>query len=76
MKWNKWFRQAHRWLSMFFTVLVLANIVINVIPAVPEAYVLGLGYFTILPIVLLLITGLYLYVLPYTAKRRTEQGAD
>jgi hypothetical protein len=25
MNWNKWFRQAHRWLSIAFTVAVIVN---------------------------------------------------
>ena len=76
MNWNKWVRQIHRWLSIFFTVLVIANIVVNIIPSIQEELILGLGYFTILPILLLMITGLYLFVLPYTARRRSGQGAD
>jgi hypothetical protein len=27
MSWSKWFRQLHRWLSILFTVAVIANIV-------------------------------------------------
>ncbi|MBX3010239.1 MAG: hypothetical protein KF832_01985 [Caldilineaceae bacterium] len=73
MNWNSWFRQSHRWLSMVFTVLVLANIVVNIIPMGSEEIALWVGLSTLIPLVLLLITGLYLFVLPYTAKRRNER---
>ena len=72
MNWNKWIRQIHRWLSVFFTLTVIANFV-----------ALGMGrgkqpppvitYMPLLPLALLLFTGLYLFVLPYLTKgRRTE----
>jgi quinol-cytochrome oxidoreductase complex cytochrome b subunit len=76
MNWNKWMRQLHRWLSVIFTLLVLVNIVINVVPAGSEQLGLWVGLSTLLPLFLLLFTGLYLFVLPYTAKRRSGQGAD
>lgn len=74
MNWNKWIRQSHRWLSAFFTLLVIANIIVNVVPMGSEAFALGLGFFTLLPLALLLFTGLYLFVLPYIAKRRGGQS--
>jgi predicted ferric reductase len=73
MNWNKWMRQAHRWLSMAFTVLVLVNIVLNVVPLGQEALTLWVGLFTLLPLILLLLSGLYLFVLPYAARRRSAQ---
>lgn len=73
MNWNVWMRQAHRWLSMGFTALVVLNIVLNLIPSMSEGIVLGVGFLTLLPLILLLITGLYLFVLPYRTKRRNEQ---
>lgn len=76
MNWNKWMRQSHRWLSMLFTLLVLVNIAINVAPLGSAELVLWVGLSTLLPLFLLLFTGLYLFVLPYLAKRRSGQGAD
>lgn len=70
MNWNKWIRQSHRWLSAVFTLLVLANIIVNLVPFSQEL-VLALGYLTLLPLFLLLFTGLYLFVLPYVAKGRS-----
>jgi len=76
MNWNKSIRQAHRWLSIVFTLLVLVNIVLNIFASGQEQLVLWVGLSTLLPLFLLLFTGLYLFVLPYTAKRRSGQGAD
>ena len=76
MNWNKSIRQTHRWLSILFTLLVLVNIVLNIFAAGQEQLVLWVGLSTLLPLFLLLFTGLYLFVLPYTSKRRSGQGAD
>lgn len=73
MNWNMWMRQSHRWLSMAFVLLVLVNIVLNVVPWGQEALTLWVGLFTLLPLVLLLVTGLYLFLLPYAIKRRRER---
>lgn len=76
MNWNKSLRQTHRWLSIFFTLLVLINIVINLFAAGQEQLVLWVGLSTLIPLFLLLFTGLYLFVLPYITKRRSGQGAE
>jgi hypothetical protein len=64
MNWNKWFRQLHRWLSIVFTLGVAANGV-----AVSRGkYTNTVGLMALIPMVLLLITGLYLFFLPYAGK--------
>jgi hypothetical protein len=76
MNWNNWIRQTHRWLSVAFTLLVLVNILVNVVPLVQATVVplvqatvvLWVGLATLLPLFLLLFSGVYLFVLPYTAK--------
>jgi hypothetical protein len=71
---NKWFRQIHRWVSIVFTVTVVANIVVmSVRPGQPPAWV---TYSPLLPLALLLFSGLYLFALPYTVKGRSERRAD
>ncbi len=72
MNWNKWIRQTHRWLSVIFTLFVVVNIVVNVVPLLGPELTLGLGFATLLPLFLLLFTGLYLFVLPYTTKWRSN----
>jgi hypothetical protein len=67
MNWSKWIRQTHRWLSIAFTVTVIANFV-----------QLGMGqkeptwvtYSPLPPLALLLFTGLYMFALPYVARWR------
>lgn len=71
MNWSRPIRQTHRWLSITFTVLVLVNIILN-IASIPEQLALWAGIITLFPLVLLMITGLYLFVLPYTTPRRAR----
>jgi len=66
---SKLIRQIHRWVSIAFTVTVIANFV-----------ALGLGqgqqppgwvtYSPLLPLALLMFTGLYLFTLPYASRWR------
>jgi len=72
MNWSKWIRQFHRWVSIAFTVTVIANIVaLSMGQGQPPALV---TYSPLLPLALLLLTGLYLFVLPYATKRRGGQS--
>ena len=75
MNRNEWVRQAHRWLSITFTVAVIANIVLNLV-AREQKVTLWVGLLTLLPLALLLLTGLYLFVLPYAARRRSGRRTD
>ena len=69
MNWNKWVRQIHRWLSIAFTVAVIANFVAVGLgePAV------WLDYLPLLPLFLLMFTGLYMFVLPYATEWRSAR---
>jgi len=67
LNWNKWFRQTHRWVSIAFTVAVI----VNGIAVARGKYSTWLGVLALFPLALLLLTGLYLFVLPYAAKWRT-----
>jgi heme A synthase len=67
-KWNHWIRQAHRWLSMAFTLTVIANFV-AMARGTPPAW---LTYSPLLPLALLLLSGLYLFALPYLVKWRSR----
>jgi len=69
MNWNKWIRQTHRWLSMVFT----AGVIFNGIAVTEKKYSTWVGLLALLPMALLLFTGLYMFVLPYTTKWRSVQ---
>ena len=64
---NHWIRQTHRWLSLVFTLSVIANFV-AMARGTPPAWV---TYAPLLPLALLLLSGLYLFALPYLAKERS-----
>lgn len=72
--WNTRIRQTHRWLSVVFTLLVAVNIGLNFVAQGQEGAALWVGAFTLLPLALLMLSGLYLFILPYTRKRRA--GAE
>ena len=67
MSWNHSIRQTHRWLSIIFTLTVIANFIALSRGGTPPPWI---TYAPLLPLALLLFTGLYLFVLPYLAKRR------
>ena len=67
MNWNTWVRQFHRWLSIIFTATVVANFAAMGLGEPPVWVV----YAPLLPLFLLLFTGLYMFVLPYAAKGRS-----
>jgi heme A synthase len=66
---NVWVRQIHRWLSIAFTVTVIANF-IALSQGQPPAWV---TYAPLFPLALLLFTGLYMFVLPYASRWRKLQ---
>jgi hypothetical protein len=75
LSWSKWIRQFHRWLSIAFTVTVIANFV-AMARGTPPPWV---TYSPLVPLFLLLFTGLYMFVLPYATKwrgGRTTGGAS
>ncbi|MGE0045804.1 MAG: hypothetical protein AB7J28_07000 [Hyphomonadaceae bacterium] len=67
---SKFIRQFHRWISIAFTLGVILNTVViaMVQGAQPESWVY---LFALVPLFLLLITGLYLFALPYLPKRKS-----
>ena len=72
MNWNNRIRQTHRWLSIAFTVTVIANFV-AMAQGEPPVWV---TYSPLLPLAFLLFTGLYMFVLPYAAKWRGGRRTD
>ncbi len=68
---NNWIRQVHRWLSIAFTLTVVANFIARM-RGEPAAWI---TYSPLPPLALLLLSGLYLFVLPYVAKWRGRSRA-
>jgi hypothetical protein len=67
---SKWIRQAHRWVSIAFTITVIANFVAlaQTGGALPPPWI---TYSPLLPLALLMLSGLYLFALPYAVKWRS-----
>jgi hypothetical protein len=65
MNWNKWIRQSHRWLSIVFTGIVIGIFMAIGIGKQPAPWVY---YLPLPPLFLMLLSGLYLFALPYSAK--------
>ena len=72
MSWSHWVRQTHRWLSLAFTVAV----VVNTVAVAQGQYAPWLGLLAALPLAALLLSGLYLFVLPYATRWRSGRRAD
>jgi hypothetical protein len=72
MAWNKWIRQIHRWLSIVFTLTVLGNFAAMAFGQPP----IWLVYAPLVPLFLLLFTGLYMFALPYLSGRPLRAGGE
>jgi len=68
---SKWIRQIHRWLAMAFTVTVIVTFV----ALAREDPIVWVSYVPLLPLGLLVFSGLYLFALPYAAKWRGGRRA-
>ena len=64
---NSFIRQFHRWTSIVFTVTVIANFVALARGGTPPPWI---TYSPLPPLALLLFTGLYMFALPYIARRQ------
>jgi hypothetical protein len=60
-------RQSHRWVSIVFTLTVVANFA-AMTQGPPPAWI---TYSPLLPLALLLFSGLYLFALPYVVRMRS-----
>lgn len=67
MNLNRWTRQFHRWVSIIFTAVSAAIFIALVLGRQPAQWVYFVPLF---PLALLVITGLYMFALPYRAKWR------
>ncbi|MDH5823251.1 hypothetical protein QFW77_09665 [Luteimonas sp. RD2P54] len=71
MNRNAWIRQLHRWLSIVFTLTVVANFAAMALGE-PPAWVV---YSPLPPLFLLMASGLYMFVLPHAARWRGGRRA-
>ena len=66
MKASRWFRQLHRWVAVLFTLTVIANFV-AMSRGQPPAWI---TYSPLLPLLLLFLTGAYMFIRPYLGRWR------
>lgn len=66
-----WIRQAHRWVSIAFTLGTIANVALLVQQKQPPFWV---GLLALVPLIVLLLSGLVLFALPYLG-REAARGA-
>ena len=66
-----WVRQIHRWLSMAFTIAVIANIVAMTV----QVQAVWIGFLALVPLIPLLATGIYLFALPYLGRSGARSEA-
>ena len=72
MSFSQWIRQSHRWLAIAFTLTVVANFVAMAMGPVSA----WITYSPLLPLFLLMFSGLYMFFLPYVANRRRAASQD
>lgn len=73
MSLSLWIRQSHRWLSIVFTLTVIANFVFRAaVSGEPPPW---LTYSPLPPLFIQLATGLYLFAVPYATKQRSSVRA-
>lgn len=73
MNWSKVIRQTHRWVSIVFAAVVIVVAILSSGGEEPAAWVYAP------PLILLgilLLTGLYLFVLPWVGKGRGGSGSQ
>ena len=71
MSWSARIRQIHRWVSIVFTVTVIANFVaLAQGGGTPPPWI---TYSPLPPLAFLLFTGLYMFALPYVVRWRSRR---
>ncbi len=68
MDWSRVIRQGHRWLSIVFTLTVVANFLVRTQGEPPAC----ITYAPLPPLFLMLLSGLYLFALPYVGRRHVR----
>ncbi|MET1007115.1 MAG: hypothetical protein ABWX96_16320 [Propionibacteriaceae bacterium] len=70
MNWNKVVRQGHRWTAIAFTL----SLVVVVVALQVEDAALWLYYLPLVPLVLMLPTGLFMLIQPYASRWRGRRS--
>ncbi|WP_409693888.1 hypothetical protein [Brevundimonas sp.] len=68
MTFSTLIRQGHRWLSIFFTLTVIANFVLLFAGQQNDV----VTYLPLLPLFLLMFSGLYMFFRPYFSRRKAS----
>lgn len=72
MNWSRFVRQGHRWVSIFFVLLISGLLLSQGLGHEPPEW----AFFTpLLPLLLLILSGLYLFALPHTARWSARRKA-
>ena len=71
MNWQKFWRKFHRITSLVFTAMVIVNFTAIGIGSHAE----WVGFLAVPPLLLLLPSGIYLFILPYTKKGKATLTA-
>jgi hypothetical protein len=72
MSWHQAIRQGHRWLSIIFTLTVLANFGARAMhPGEPSPW---FTYSPLPPLFLMWLSGLTMFALPYLSKWRARRA--
>ncbi|MFN3932472.1 MAG: hypothetical protein ACK4JY_12055 [Brevundimonas sp.] len=73
MNWSALIRQAHRWLSILFTVVVAGIFLALGLGQKPAEWIYFLPLF---PLALMTASGLYMFALPHIRKHRNAGAAS
>ncbi len=65
-------RQLHRWLSIVFTTGVIINLVVYSVRGKDHPPAFWVNLLVLIPVFLLLISGLYMFVRPYVRHGRAR----
>ena len=66
---SNWVRRIHRWMSVLFTLCVIANFV-SIAMGKQENPPGPITFSPLFPLFLMFLTGAYMFVLPYVGKGR------
>jgi len=70
LNWNKWVRQIHRWAGAL-VIAFTTTVAVSFVALGQEDPALWVLYLPLPPLALQLLTGLYLFVLPYATNWRS-----